>query len=196
MESIYKVHIPKKGSYETINHMNINMIHRIREAQFFDTEGFENENKMLSKICEEVFMEAYNNGGKEAGAILNFETMEYAICKAKYFNRLVINDNKDSEEYKLLIKASNFSCMCIHTHNSDSSFSLPDVISFLTDTKMTALAVINKNCSIDILLKKNINIDYTNILNSIVKFSWSDVLNSEILEELNNNSILIRRITK
>jgi hypothetical protein len=174
----------------------MSMINKINTAKFFKNKEFENINNLLIDISKKLFIEAYTNGGKEAGAVLNIDNLKYGIKKATNYNEVYFGDNKstdDNECYKIMSESDNYSYMTIHTHNDISYFSVTDVCSLLDDDKVISISVINSNADIFILIKDKSK-DYSTV-KEYRDNMLQDYITPDFRKVMEENGLVIRRIT-
>lgn len=190
----YRASIPRAETYE--NHIEIENIDRINTAKFFDTvtERTEEINNLLIHVCRDVFTESYNKGGREAGAILDVQSMEYAIHRATQYGRINFSDDTATDYYKIHDKANKRSCIVIHNHNSKQSFSAQDILALVLDVKVTAIVVITCNGCINMIIKTK-HKDYTDIIRDIYSNYKTDFITPSTRALMNQRELFERRVT-
>lgn len=194
--SEYRAHMTRPE--DQVNNMDITQISRIDTAKFFNNPELYELNNLLIEICKETFSEAYNNAGKEAGAVIDINSMEYAYKKATHYFRVSFEENttnlNDNECYKILSKATTCSCITIHTHNDTSYFSVSDIMSLIKDTKVIAIAVITSKADIFVLCADKTK-DYSTVEEHIDNM-FEDFITPELRSIMEANELFIRRITQ
>ena len=192
----YNAHITRPE--DQVNNMDITQISRIDTAKFFNNPELYELNNLLIEICKETFSEAYNKNGKEAGAVIDINSMEYAYKKATHYFRVSFEENtanlNDNECYKILSRAATCSCITIHTHNDTSYFSVSDIISLIKDTKVIAIVVITSKADIFVLCADKTK-DYRAVKNYIDNMI-EDFITPELRAIMKENGLIIRRITQ
>jgi hypothetical protein len=178
------------------NNMELDKISRIESAKFFDTESPENTaiNNALISLCKMIFMEAYNNEGKEAGAVFNIKTKEYAIHDATKYNEVNFKDDLKSDYRKLMDKSADYSYIVLHTHNSVSSFSSTDVRSLVSDDKAIAIIVVTSDANIFILTREKFK-NYSEVVEVIDSTYKTNDITSEIKEVMLKNNLIVKKRT-
>lgn len=191
----YNAHITRPE--DQVNNMDITQISRIDTAKFFESSNLKELNNSLISICKQVFIEAYNNNGKEAGAVLDINNLVYGYKKATRYFSVSFDDNEttdDNDCYKILSEAKECSCIAIHTHNDTSYFSVSDIMSLIKDRKVIAIVVITSKADIFVLCAKRIK-RYTAVENYINNM-FEDFITPELREIMEEHGLLIRRITQ
>lgn len=192
----YNAHITR--SEDQVNNMDITQISRIDTAKFFNNSELYELNNLLIEICKETFLEAYNKNGKEAGAVIDINSMEYAYKKATHYFRVSFEENtenlNDNECYKILSNATMCSCITIHTHNDTSYFSVSDVMSLIKDTKVISIVVITSRADIFVLCADKTK-DY-NTVEEYIDNMFEDFITPELRSIMEVNGLFIRRITQ
>lgn len=192
---IYKAHITRPE--DQVNNMDITQISRIDTAKFFENNNLKELNTLLIDVCKHVFIEAYNNGGKEAGAVLNLDNLRYGYKKATRYFYISFNDNRtndDNDCYKILSEAEGCSCVTIHTHNGTSYFSVSDIMSLIKDKKVIAIIVITSKADIYVLCADKVKM-YSELENYIYDMN-EDFITPELRKIMEEYGLFIRRITQ
>lgn len=187
----YKARIIREE--DRVNNMDINKINKIDSAKFFDNiKYFRELNDMLINLCKEVFINSYNSGGKEAGAIINLRTLEYGVKTPKYFDRINFCDC-DDECKRIDNQSGNNECVTIHTHNSVSTFSLIDLTTLLISDSTLAMILIDSEANVYVMVK-DVNRNYNNFISKIQEYNWTDVIYPEIYNMYTSENIIYRRV--
>jgi hypothetical protein len=187
---LFNASIPDKSVY--VNRMDITKIDTISNTIFFDNIKIQNITDILIDVCKRIFLEAYNNEGREAGAIINIHTGELAIHKATMYNAVDFNDDYDADYYKIAQNSSKNSCIVIHTHNNYQGFSLVDIKTFLSDDMTVCIMVIKADASINIMVKPRNN--YSKIIKYLEEIYKFDVITPDIREMLKNYGLIERSL--
>ena len=93
----YNAHIT--SSEDQVNNMDITQISRIDTAKLFESSNLKELNNSLISICKQVFIEAYNNNGKEAGAVLDINNLVYGYKKATRYFSVSFDDNGTTDDF-------------------------------------------------------------------------------------------------
>lgn len=189
----YKARIIREE--DRVNNMDINKINKIDSAKFFNNIELSSLNELLTHICKETFKEACKKNGREAGAVINLNTMEYAYKKAKLYNRVSFEYDKDDNDcYEILYKAKECSCITIHTHNDTSYFSVSDIISLINDIKVRAIVVITSMADIYVLCADSVK-NYKDV-EDYIDTMIEDFITPDLRVIMENNGLNIRRVTQ
>lgn len=151
-------------------------------------------NKILIKLCKEVLRESYEKDGREAGAILNINTMEYAIHEATKYTTLDFAEDELVDYHLIHDNADIGSCIIIHNHNDASSFSARDVLSLVDDIKTIGIIVITSRCSINIITKDR-HTDYSEVSDCIRDNYKVSVITPDIRNMMKSKGLIERRVT-
>lgn len=181
----YKAHITRPE--DQVNNMDITQISRIDTAKFFESDNLKELNSLLIDICKHIFIEAYNNNGKETGAVLNIDKITYEYETRLMYNKINFND------LETLNKSKDYSCITIHTHNNISIFSIQDIKNLLEDNRVIAIILVNSVGNIYILCK-DASKDYTELIDFLYE-QINDFITPDVYKELNKYNLNIRRIT-
>lgn len=189
----YQAHITREEDQK--NNMNISKVYKIDGTKFFeDVERFEDLNNVLIDICKKVFIDAYNSGGKEAGAIFNLRTLEYDFKKAYKYDSISfkskLNDTDICES--ILDKAHKHECVTIHTHNSVGTFSIQDILSLLRNDKVCTIVLVDSDANIKILCK-DINTNYSALENYLLNY-FVDYIDNTIYNQLKQYKLIIKGV--
>lgn len=191
----YKAHITRPENQ--VNNMDITQLSRIETAKFFESSNLKELNQLLIDICKRVFIEAYNNNGKEAGAVVDLNKKVYGYKKATRYNVVSFDNNEttdDNDCYKILYGAQEYSCITIHTHNDSVYFSVSDIISLIKDIKVVAIVVITSKADIFVLCKHKTK-EYEEVKEYIDNM-FEDFITPELKKTMKDNGLIIRRITQ
>lgn len=181
----YKAHITRPE--DQVNNMDITQISRIDTAKFFKSSNLKELNRLLINICKHVFIEAYNNAGKEAGAVLNIKTKKYEYKEALQYSKINFKD------IEILKDADVYSCITFHTHPDISIFSIQDVKNLLEDKVVRAIVLVNAACNIFVLVKDP-NKDYNELIDYLYS-QFHDFLAREDINKMEEFNLKIRRVT-
>lgn len=188
----YRVRIVREE--DRVNNMDITKIDKIDSAKFFNNTELNDLNKLLIDICKGVFKEAYNRNGREAGAVVDLSNAEYAYKSAKLYNRVSFEYcEEDNGCYEILHRATECSCITIHTHNDTSYFSVSDIMSLISDRKVRAIVVITSNASIYVLCADSVK-NYREV-EDYIDTMLEDFITPELRKIMEDNELIIRRIT-
>ena len=180
---------------DRVNNMDITQIDKINSAKFFNDNKFSSLNNLLIDICKEVFKEAYRKNGREAGAVINLDTLDYTYKKAALYDRVSFEQcNEDNGCYEILHNATKCSCVTIHTHNDISYFSVSDIISLISDIKVRAIVVITSAADVYVLCADNVK-NYKTVRDYIDNM-LEDFITPELRGVMEDNGLVIRRITQ
>lgn len=191
----YKAHITRSEDY--VNNMDISQIYKIDTARFFESSSLKELNESLINICKQVFIEAYSNNGKEAGAVIDIDNLVYGYKKATRYFSVSFDDNgtnDDNDCYKILSEAKGCSCITIHTHNNTSYFSVSDIMSLIKDKKVIAIVVITSKADIFIVCAEKLK-RYETVKNYIDSM-FEDFITPELRKIMEEHGLFIRRITQ
>lgn len=193
MNTTYKASV--KHDKTQYNNIRLDLIYKIDNAKFFDNESEINKylNNILINICKEVFIESYENGGKEAGAVYDISRDLYAIHKATKYDVVDFIEDTSEKYYEIYSTIEDFNGIIIHNHNTPDTFSKRDIVNFLRDTAISVIIVITCNANIFILVKKEKK-DYEKLGEEINNQYKTDMITPNIKSLLSENNLRIRRI--
>lgn len=178
------------------NNIRIDLMHKIDNAKFFDIETDINKqiNNLLISICREVFIESYEKGGKEAGAVYDISQNIYALHEATQWGYVEFDEDTSTEYYKVYSELNNMQGIVIHNHNDSGSFSIQDLKSFISNGNVASIIVITCNADIFILNKNEYN-DYSELLGRLNEPMKTNMITPDIKEILQKLNLVIRRVT-
>jgi hypothetical protein len=139
-------------------------------------------------------MEAYNNEGKEAGAVFNIQTNEIALHRATKYEVVDFKEDLNAEYRKLMDRSYDYSYIVLHTHNSHGAFSSTDVRSLVSDDKAIALIVVTSDANIFILTREKFK-NYSEVVEVIDSTYKTNDITSEIKEVMIKNNLIVKKRT-